>query len=127
MSEPLTREEREELRTTLARLITAGSGWYSLPKETMGRLLADLERRDLWHGAYVVALAESRRSLERVEASMVRHFQEEHIAGDGPEIDRWKARLAIIAQLADVPDEDIPKPLLILALSEILATAKGER
>jgi hypothetical protein len=28
------------------------------------------------------------------EDSMVRHFQEEHLAGDGPEIDRWKRHVA---------------------------------
>jgi hypothetical protein len=30
---------------------------------------------------------------ERLRASMVDHFQKEHIEGDGPEIDRWKARI----------------------------------
>lgn len=29
--------------------------------------------------------------VERLKASMARHFTEEHLAGDGPEIDRWKA------------------------------------
>lgn len=30
--------------------------------------------------------------IEELEASMTRHFSEEHLAGDGPEIDRWKAK-----------------------------------
>lgn len=29
---------------------------------------------------------------ERLKQSMVQHFSEEHLAGDGPEIDRWKAQ-----------------------------------
>jgi len=32
--------------------------------------------------------------LKEHEDSMVRHFQEEHLAGDGPEIDRWKRHVA---------------------------------
>ena len=31
--------------------------------------------------------------VKEVEASMVSHFQREHLEGDGPEIDRWKARV----------------------------------
>ncbi len=30
---------------------------------------------------------------ERLRVSLVEHFQREHIEGDGPEIDRWKARI----------------------------------
>jgi rubrerythrin len=65
MSEPLTWSEREDLWRR-----SRGAEWI-IHKHEVQRLLTD---------------------LERVEDSMVRHFQEEHLAGDGPEIDRWKAR-----------------------------------
>lgn len=29
---------------------------------------------------------------QRLKQSMMQHFSEEHLAGDGPEIDRWKAQ-----------------------------------
>lgn len=32
--------------------------------------------------------------VKELEQSMIGHFQREHLEGDGPEIDRWKARLA---------------------------------
>ncbi len=33
-----------------------------------------------------------RARVVELKVSMVRHFTEEHLAGDGPEIDRWKAK-----------------------------------
>lgn len=36
------------------------------------------------------------RFLERIkdlETSIIKHFHEEHLAGDGPEIDRWKRKV----------------------------------
>ncbi len=35
-----------------------------------------------------------REEVERLKQSMVHHFQREHLAGDGPEIDRWRAEVA---------------------------------
>ncbi len=29
----------------------------------------------------------------KLETSMIKHFQDEHLAGDGPEIDRWKKKV----------------------------------
>lgn len=34
------------------------------------------------------------KEVEQLKDSMLRHFQDEHLAGDGPEIDRWKRRCA---------------------------------
>ena len=34
--------------------------------------------------------------LAEVNKSIIQYFQEEHLEGDGPEIDRWKARLAVV-------------------------------
>jgi hypothetical protein len=31
--------------------------------------------------------------VKELEASMVGHFQREHLEGDGPEIDRWKCKV----------------------------------
>ena len=39
-------------------------------------------------------VAEAQREVARLQKSMVNHFQTEHLEGDGPEIDRWKARCA---------------------------------
>lgn len=36
--------------------------------------------------------AELRAEVERLKASMIGHFQREHLEGDGPEIDRWRLR-----------------------------------
>lgn len=33
--------------------------------------------------------------VERLKLSMLAHFNEEHLAGDGPEIDRWKAEVKL--------------------------------
>jgi DNA repair exonuclease SbcCD ATPase subunit len=44
--------------------------------------------------------------IAELEASMVRHFQEEHLAGDGPEVDRWKRRVAELeAKLAEAKQQ----------------------
>ena len=39
--------------------------------------------------------------VKEVEASMVSHFQREHLEGDGPEIDRWKARVREVETVRD--------------------------
>ena len=39
-------------------------------------------------------LADCQKRIEELETSILKHFQEEHLAGDGPEIQRWKSRLA---------------------------------
>jgi hypothetical protein len=54
------------------------------------------ERRDVASEEYVAAL---RARVRTLEDSMVRHFQEEHLAGDGPEIDRWKLRVRTLKAL----------------------------
>lgn len=43
-------------------------------------------------------LEEARADVERLKESMQRHFVEEHLAGDGPEIDRWKRQCAALEQ-----------------------------
>lgn len=42
-----------------------------------------------------------RTRLAETQSSMVRHFNEEHLAGDGPEIDRWRAENAALKQERD--------------------------
>jgi hypothetical protein len=37
--------------------------------------------------------------IKQLEESAVRHFQEEHLAGDGPEIDRWKRRVKHLTRI----------------------------
>jgi len=44
----------------------------------------------------VSTLLDAAERLAVVEQSMARHFAEEHLAGDGPEIDRLKRRLAVV-------------------------------
>ena len=39
--------------------------------------------------------------ITELEASMIRHFQEEHLEGDGPEIDRWKRVLRTSVMLGE--------------------------
>ncbi len=81
------------------------NGWELLKAENV-RLWAEVERLrrlldiavagETWFDLY--QRTEAR--LKALEDSMIRHFQEEHLAGDGPEIDRWKARLkAVVADL----------------------------
>lgn len=42
--------------------------------------------------ADVTPVATLQQENERLKQSMVQHFSEEHLAGDGPEIDYWKAQ-----------------------------------
>ena len=46
----------------------------------------------LFHALGVLsrALTQSRERVGELEQSMVKHFQRDHLSGDGPEIDRWK-------------------------------------
>lgn len=39
-----------------------------------------------------------RARVAQLEASMVSHFQRQHLDGDGPEIDRWRARVAELSK-----------------------------
>ena len=41
-----------------------------------------------------LALEHAKERIAELGASIARHFAEEHLAGDGPEIDRWKRRVA---------------------------------
>lgn len=43
-------------------------------------------------------LEDAKAEAERLKESMQRHFIEEHLAGDGPEIDRWKRQCAALDQ-----------------------------
>lgn len=36
--------------------------------------------------------------VEAVNGSMLAHFQRDHIEGDGPEIDRWKRKVAALEE-----------------------------
>jgi hypothetical protein len=38
-------------------------------------------------------LEKAEAEVERLKLSMLAHFNEEHLAGDGPEIDRWKRKV----------------------------------
>jgi len=62
------------------------------------RLKARIEKRAEQAEAECDAL---KQRVSALESSMVRHFQEEHLAGDGPEIDRWKARVAELERERD--------------------------
>jgi hypothetical protein len=165
MTEPLTREGREEIRHradgTVTRRGQPSDDWAwmacTLAEDALC-LLADLERVERERDEAQRALdnlrkhigpllheqAEARARLAVVEDSMVRHFQEEHIAGDGPEIDRLKARLARIVAALEVLSEEsasFPIPVAIpeahkerllvlrghIADVHALAIAKGER
>jgi len=41
---------------------------------------------------YFAACRKRQERIERLETSMVNHFVEYHLEGDGPEIDRWRAK-----------------------------------
>jgi len=47
-------------------------------------------------------ITELRQELERVKMSILQHFQDEHLAGDGPEIDRWRRENATLRGQAEV-------------------------
>lgn len=49
---------------------------------------------DGWHTELQTERDALRAENERLKQSMVDHFKNEHLAGDGPEIDRWKAEVA---------------------------------
>ena len=51
-------------------------------------------------------LAKAESHVKEVEQSCLSHFLREHLEGDGPEIDRWRARgKALEAQVARLREE----------------------
>lgn len=50
---------------------------------------------------WMAMLNEKQARIEALEQSMVDHFQNEHLAGDGPEIDRWKRRVEALEKQND--------------------------
>jgi hypothetical protein len=68
--------------------------------------------------------------VERLKASMVEHFQREHLEGDGPEIDRWKREVerlkaAIMDYLSEY-DAPVPDLGLRVRYRERLKALTGE-
>ena len=81
---------------------------YKLLDDVRGEVMGVMPRlvHDFCEGYEMVDADNATREIERlearvkeVEASMVSHFQREHLEGDGPEIDRWKAQVRDIEEV----------------------------
>lgn len=72
--------ELDRLRELIASWSRECEGLRSSSNQRIADMVAQLLDKDL--------------AIADLSASMLRHFQEEHLMGDGPEIDRWKRRLA---------------------------------
>ena len=95
--------ERENIYKIIASLAAAekerdrqkdaAESWKDNYRECLARAeAAEKERDERYTTAattLIKALDEENANLQR---SITRHFHEEHLSGDGPEIDRWKAR-----------------------------------
>ncbi len=70
---------------------------YSPGKSEALKLLAECQRRIEAQATEIKRdnkeIQEQADRIEELERSMVKHFNEEHLAGDGPEIQRWKNKL----------------------------------
>lgn len=70
----------------------------------------------IFAGAMMVLKEESERQHDRADAaearvkelerSIIGHFQREHLEGDGPDIDRWKARLRVLTVVCEAVATD---------------------
>lgn len=94
------RAERDALRAEVERLreiLHMACGSCGTPTNPDIRVCPKC--RDGWivgNGAEFLDRATEtlRAEVERLKQSMADHFKNEHLAGDGPEIDRWKAAVA---------------------------------
>jgi hypothetical protein len=94
------KERLAEAQTEL-RVVTASREQLAEELGVAKRLFQ--EANSLYHGADATVtdldnkLAASEARAEALQKSMAEHFQRDHLSGDGPEIDRWKARAAKLA------------------------------
>jgi len=47
------------------------------------------------------------REIGRLKTSMAEHFQRDHLAGDGPEIDRWRTRVKVLEAQAATREQEV--------------------
>ena len=79
--------------------------------ERLSRALVDDLEQKLEEAREELAKANER--INEQQLGIMRHFRDEHLAGDGPKIDRWKRRLAAVEaagwKLLSVRDLDMER------------------
>jgi len=82
-----------------------------------------------WDVAREALLIQARAEVERLKLSILAHFNEEHLAGDGPEIDRWKREVARLRDKAlsemGVVDVNALRAEALVGVDALHARVKG--